>query len=57
MLSWQQIGSGQLLSGRRAVLRKEAVVRMPGSTAAVDLAMTKLILPEMKHLLGELRKG
>ena len=29
---------------------------MPGSTKAVELAMTKLILPELGHLLGELRK-
>ena len=29
---------------------------MPGSTAAVELAMTKLILPELKHLLRELKK-
>jgi molybdopterin biosynthesis enzyme MoaB len=29
---------------------------MPGSTAAVELAMTKLILPELKHLLRELRR-
>jgi molybdenum cofactor biosynthesis protein B len=29
---------------------------MPGSTAAVELAMTRLILPEIRHLLGELRK-
>ena len=30
--------------------------RMPGSTKAVELAMTKLILPELRHLLNELRK-
>jgi molybdopterin biosynthesis enzyme MoaB len=29
---------------------------MPGSTKAVELAMTKLILPELRHLLAELRK-
>ena len=29
---------------------------LPGSTKAVELAMTKLILPELRHLLGELRK-
>jgi molybdopterin biosynthesis enzyme MoaB len=29
---------------------------MPGSTRAVELAMTKLILPELGHLLSELRK-
>jgi molybdopterin biosynthesis enzyme MoaB len=29
---------------------------MPGSTKAVELAMKELILPELRHLLGELRK-
>jgi molybdopterin biosynthesis enzyme MoaB len=29
---------------------------MPGSTKAVELAMTKLILPEIRHILRELRK-
>jgi molybdopterin biosynthesis enzyme MoaB len=29
---------------------------MPGSTKAVELAMTKLILPEIKHLVSELNK-
>ena len=32
------------------------IFAMPGSTKAVELAMTKLILPELKHLLMELRK-
>ena len=32
------------------------VFAMPGSTAAVELAMTRLVLPELKHLLHELRK-
>jgi len=57
MLSWQQIGSGAMLS--RAVggiAKRKLLFAMPGSTAAVELAMTKLILPELKHLLHELRK-
>lgn len=57
MLSWEQIGSGAMLS--RAVggiARGKPVFAMPGSTAAVELAMTKLILPELRHLLHELRK-
>ena len=29
---------------------------MPGSTPAVELAMTRLILPELRHLLAELHK-
>ena len=57
MLSWEQIGSGAMLS--RAVggiARGKLLFAMPGSTKAVELAMTKLILPEIRHLLRELRK-
>src|SRR5687768_8976362 len=57
MLSYEQIGSGAMLS--RAVggiARGKLIFAMPGSTKAVELAMTKLILPELKHLLFELRK-
>lgn len=57
ILSWEQIGSGAILS--RAVggiARGKLLFAMPGSTAAVELAMTKLILPELRHLLHELRK-
>ena len=42
MLSWQQIGSGAMLS--RAVggiARGKLVFAMPGSTKAVELAMTQ----------------
>ena len=57
MLSFQQIGSGAMLSRAvGGVSRGKLVFALPGSTAAVELAMTKLILPELKHLLGELRK-
>jgi len=57
MLSWQQIGSGAMLSrAAGGVARGKLVFAMPGSTAAVELALTKLILPELRHLLGELRK-
>ena len=58
MLSWEQIGSGAMLS--RAVggvaAKGKLLFAMPGSTKAVELAMTKLILPELGHLLGELRR-
>ncbi len=57
MLSWEQIGSGAMLS--RAVggiAQGKLVFAMPGSSKAVELAMTKLILPELGHLLRELRK-
>jgi molybdenum cofactor biosynthesis protein B len=57
MLSWDQVGSGAMLT--RAVggiARGKPVFAMPGSTKAVELAMTTLILPELRHLLRELRK-
>jgi molybdenum cofactor biosynthesis protein B len=57
MLSWDQIGSGAMLS--RAVggiACRKLIFAMPGSTPAVDLAMTKLILPELAHLRRELKK-
>ena len=57
MLSWEQIGSGAILSrAAGGIARGKLVFAMPGSTAAVELAMTKLILPELRHLLLELRK-
>lgn len=56
MLSWEQIGSGALLS--RAVggiARGKPIFALPGSTRAVELAMTRLIVPEIGHLLSQLR--
>lgn len=57
MLSWEQVGSGAMLS--RAVggiAEGKPIFAMPGSTKAVELAMSKLIVPELRHLLGQLRK-
>jgi molybdopterin adenylyltransferase len=57
MLSWQEIGSGAMLSrAAGGIARGKLLFSMPGSTKAVELAMTKLILPELGHLVGELRK-
>ena len=57
MLSYQDIGSGALLSRAVAgVAKGKLLFSLPGSTGAVELAMTKLILPELKHLLHELKK-
>lgn len=57
MLSYEEIGSAAMLS--RAVGGISAgkpVFSLPGSTAAVELAMTRLIIPELPHLLSELGK-
>ena len=57
MLSYEQIGSGAMLSRAVAgVARGKLLFAMPGSTKAVELAMTRLVLPEIRHLLFELRK-
>ena len=57
MLSYQEIGPAAMLS--RAVgglIGKTVVLTMPGSPAAVRLAMDKLILPELGHLVREARR-
>lgn len=56
MLSFQEIGSAAMLSRAVAgVTRKGLLVfALPGSPAAVKLAMDRLILPELGHLLEEL---
>jgi len=57
MLSYEQIGSGAMMSRAFAgIARGKPIFAMPGSTKAVELAMTKLILPEIRHVLRELRK-
>jgi molybdenum cofactor biosynthesis protein B len=57
MLSYEQIGSGAMLSRAIGGIAKGKVIFcIPGSTKAVELAMTRLILPEIKHLIYELRK-
>jgi molybdenum cofactor biosynthesis protein B len=58
MFSYEQIGSGAMLSRAAGGVAgdRKLLFSMPGSTKAVELAMTKLILPELRHLLGQLRK-
>jgi len=56
MLSYQDIGSAAMLTRATAgVARGKVVVSLPGSTGAVELAMTKLLLPELGHMLFLLR--
>ena len=57
MLSYDEIGSAAMLSRAiGGIASGRFVFAMPGSTAAVRLAMDRLILPELGHLLAELRK-
>jgi molybdenum cofactor biosynthesis protein B len=54
MLSYQEIGSAAMLSRASAGLaRGKLIVSMPGSEHAVRLAMTKLVLPELGHMVRE----
>ena len=57
MLSWEQVGSAAMLSRALGGIAKgKLLFALPGSTAAVELAMQRLILPEIGHLLAELGK-
>ena len=54
MLSYQEVGSAALLSRALAGLMDGRVVfALPGSRGAVRLAMEKLILPELGHLVAQ----
>lgn len=58
LLSYQeQIGTTAILSRATAGSAKGAViVSMPGSRAAVELAVTRILIPELPHLLREIRR-
>ena len=58
MLSFQfDIGSAAILSRAVAgVANQRIIFSMPGSTGAVKLAMERLILPELAHLVQEATK-
>jgi molybdopterin adenylyltransferase len=57
MLSFQEIGSAAMLSRATAgVSAGCAIFMLPGSPAAVKLAMEKLILPEVGHVVRELSR-
>ncbi|MFB3853958.1 MAG: molybdenum cofactor biosynthesis protein B [Vicinamibacterales bacterium] len=54
MLSYEEIGSAAMMSRACAgMARGKVIVSLPGSENAVRLAMTKLILPELGHLVRE----
>ena len=57
MLSYEQVGSAAMLSRATAgVYRDTVIISTPGSTKAVELALEKLILPEIQHLAWELTR-
>lgn len=56
-LSWQEIQAAAMLSRAVAGLAGETFIfAMPGSSNAVKLAMTQLVVPELPHLVWQ-RKG
>jgi molybdenum cofactor biosynthesis protein B len=59
MLSYEEIGPAAMLSRATAGRMGNALLfAMPGSTNAVRLAMQKLILPQLNHLVWEtIRQG
>lgn len=57
MLSFAEIGAAAMLSRACAGTCGSAiVVSLPGSEHAVRLAMTRLIIPELGHLVAEIRR-
>ena len=57
MLSFQEIGPAAMLSRAMAgTAARTAIFVLPGSPAAVRLAMTRLILPELGHVVQQLSR-
>jgi len=57
MLSYQQVGSAAMMSRACAGLSAgRIIVALPGSEAAVRLAMEKLLLPELAHMVQQAQK-
>ncbi len=57
MLSFEQVGAAAMLSRACAgACGRMIVLALPGSEKAVRLAMTRLILPELGHLVSEIRR-
>jgi molybdenum cofactor biosynthesis protein B len=57
MLSFEQIGPAAMMSRASAGLAAgKLVVSLPGSEAAVRLAMERLLLPELGHLVQQASK-
>lgn len=55
-LSYQDIGSAAIMSRACAGIAGDKVmISLPGSKGAVQLAMGQLVLPEMGHMVSQLR--
>jgi molybdenum cofactor biosynthesis protein B len=57
MLSFQEVGAAAMLSRATAgTYRGKVVFSTPGSPNAVQVAVEKLILPEINHLAWEIAR-
>ena len=57
MLSFQEIGPAAILSrATGGLIGGKVLLTMPGSPAAVRLAMERIIVPELPHLVREARR-
>ena len=57
MLSYQEIGPAAMLSrATGGLMKRTLLLTMPGSRAAVSLALDRVILPELSHLVREARR-
>ena len=57
MLSYREIGAAAMLSrATGGLMQRTVLLTMPGSRAAVSLAMEQVILPELGHLVREARR-
>jgi molybdenum cofactor biosynthesis protein B len=57
MLSYQDIGPAAMLSRACAgTARAKFVAALPGSEGAVRLAVSKLLVPELGHIVQQLEK-
>ncbi len=57
MLSYEHIGAAAMMSRAMAgTVSGKAIFVLPGSPDAVKLAMTKLILPELGHVIQQLSR-
>jgi molybdenum cofactor biosynthesis protein B len=57
LLSYKEIGASAILSRAQAGTYKNFIlISIPGSTRACKLALDKIIIPELPHMVYELRK-
>jgi molybdopterin adenylyltransferase len=58
LISYQDdIGTAAILTRATAgIAQRTVVVSLPGSTAAVRLALSRILIPELPHLLREVRR-